>query len=88
MTGLRVVRGKNWKFCGKVSSDGCVGTVVKWKNDTTLGLLKMLTNDLPNAFFGMVSVVWDSGNQSHCRIGHAGAFDLRVRNSVIFHQWS
>lgn len=84
VNGLRVVRGPNWSMHrNEDGGEGCVGTVVKWKETWFFNIFSLGLR-LPNAFFGMVSVIWDSGIKCNYRIGFEGDFDLRVRNPQFY----
>lgn len=76
MAGLRVVRGPNWKWGNQDASEGYVGTVIKWKERKMGRFSEMLAPS--KTLLGVVSVIWDCGIKNDYRIGHEGAFDLRV----------
>lgn len=84
MAGLRVVRGPDWKWGNQDASEGYVGTVVKFKKSSTmLGRFSELF--APSQGIGVVNVIWDSGHKNDYRVGHEGAFDLRVSESYLFY---
>lgn len=68
--GLRVVRGKDWKWGDQDGGEGSVGTVVEvggqgGKNPKST-----------------VVVVWDTGLKANYRAGHQGADDLKVLDNA------
>lgn len=65
--GLRVVRGRDWKWDNQDDGEGHVGTVVEiGKSGSTTSPDKT------------VVVQWDSGSRTNYRVGYQGAYDLRI----------
>ena len=85
MAGTRVVRGPNWKYRNQDASEGHVGTVIDYKRLQEIGKLGRLSTLISDnrAALGFVVVTWDCGIRGMYRIGHEGAFDLRVSQSLL-----
>lgn len=69
LVGVRVVRGKDWKWGDQDGGEGFAGTVI----DTNSG-----SSTRP------VTVIWDSGFKGHYRAGPKGCYDLRVIFILMF----
>lgn len=65
--GLRVVRGKDWKWGDQDGGEGSVGTVVE------VGTGKLRST---------VVVVWDNGTKANYNAGRQGINDLRVLDNA------
>jgi len=66
--GLRVVRGKDWKWENQDGGDGNVGTIVMVGNEGENGSCPPLC----------AVVLWDSGYRNTYRAGYEEAFDLKI----------
>ncbi|KAJ8320193.1 hypothetical protein KUTeg_001780 [Tegillarca granosa] len=69
--GLRVVRGKDWKWEDQDGGKGHLGTVVE------LGLQR--EGSVPPQ---CVIIQWDEGNRNTYRVGYENAYDLRIYDNA------
>lgn len=63
--GLRVVRGRDWKWKNQDGGEGYLGTVHQLPNK----------GSCPDK---CVTVIWDGGSRNTYRAGFEGSYDLRI----------
>jgi len=73
LTGVRVIRGPDWKWEDQDGGIGNVGTIITTPE-----------TDLNRFVPRTVTVVWDSGYKGQYRAGPKGCYDLRVRQFKNF----
>lgn len=66
--GIRVVRGKDWKWKDQDGGEGGLGTVVEVGSD----------DEQANCPPDCIMVQWDYGAKNSYRVGYEGAYDLRL----------
>ncbi|XP_078043015.1 E3 ubiquitin-protein ligase mind bomb 2 isoform X2 [Augochlora pura] len=76
--GLRVVRGRDWKWDDQDGGEGHAGTVVEIGKPPSSGNSASSPNPLERTPDKTVIVEWDHGSRSNYRIGYQGAYDLLV----------
>jgi len=69
--GLRVVRGRDWKWSNQDGGEGCVGTIV------VVGQPGSQSSPDKTAI-----VQWDLGGKTNYRCGHDNAYDLYLLDNA------
>lgn len=76
--GLRVVRGKDWKWDDQDGGEGHAGTVVEIGKPVSFGNSASSPNSSDRTPDKTVIVQWDHGSRSNYRIGFQASYDLLV----------
>ena len=72
LSGLKVVRGPDWKWSDQDGGEGTVGTIVTYGTHGS----KSIVNDT-------VFVQWDTGGHANYRVGRDGAYDLCLYDTSV-----
>lgn len=76
--GLRVVRGRDWRWADQDGGEGHAGTVVEIGKPPSAGNSASNSNNVDKTPDKTVIVQWDHGSRSNYRIGYQDSFDLLI----------